>query len=68
MVRPDPAERDGLLADPRVFVPAYLGPSGWLGVTLDPDPDAVDWAEVAELFDASFRLTAPVRLVRELPT
>lgn len=68
MVRPDPAEREGLLADPRVFVPAYLGPSGWLGVTLDPDPDAVDWDEVAELVDASFRLTAPARLVRELPS
>lgn len=68
MVQPDPAEREGLLADPRVWVPAYLGPSGWLGLTLDTEPDAVDWAEVAELLDASFRLTAPARLVRELTT
>lgn len=68
MVRPDPAEREGLLADPRVFVPAYLGPSGWLGLTLDRDPDAVGWDEIAELVDASFRLTAPARLVRELRT
>ncbi len=42
----------------------YLGPSGWVGYDLDRD--AVDWAEVAELVDMSFRETAPVKLVREL--
>ena len=47
-------------------VPAYLGGAGWLGVDLDPDPAAVDWVEVGELLDASYRLTAPARLVREL--
>jgi hypothetical protein len=26
----------------------------------------VDWVEVGELLDASYRLTAPARLVREL--
>lgn len=68
MVQPDPVEREGLLADPRVFVPAYLGPSGWLAMILGREPDAVDWDEIAELLDASFRLTAPARLVRELRT
>ena len=29
-------------------------------------PEEVDWQEVAELVDASYRLTAPARLVREL--
>ncbi|MDC5697566.1 hypothetical protein OO014_09880 [Intrasporangium calvum] len=29
-------------------------------------PDRVDWSEIAELVDASYRLTAPARLVKEL--
>ena len=66
LVQPDPAERLALLDDPRVWVPAYLGPAGWLGLDLPPDPAAVDWVEVGELLDASYRLTAPARLVREL--
>ncbi len=43
--------------------PAYLGPSGWLGVDLD---EVEDWTEVGELLDASFRVTAPERLVAKL--
>lgn len=66
LVLPDEADRPPLLEDPRVWVPAYLGPSGWLGLDLGPDPTAVDWDEVAELLDASYRLTAPVRLVAAL--
>lgn len=66
LVLPDEADRPGLLEDPRTWVPAYLGPSGWLGVDLGPDPAAVDWDEVGELLDASYRLTAPARLVAEL--
>ena len=66
LVLPDEADRPALLEDPRVWVPAYLGPSGWLGLDLGPDPAAVDWAEVAELLDASYRLTAPPRLVAAL--
>jgi len=65
MVLLEPAERDALLAEERTFVPAYLGPSGWIGVQL-PEPDAAGWDEVAELLDASYRRTAPARLVREL--
>lgn len=63
IVLPDPDDRPALLEDDRTFVPAYLGPSGWVGVDLD---DATDWDEVAELLDASYRLTAPKRLVAEL--
>ena len=40
----------------------YLGPSGWLG--LDFGAAEVDWDEVGELVDASFRLTASARLIR----
>jgi predicted DNA-binding protein (MmcQ/YjbR family) len=63
VVLPDPGDRRALLEDGRAYVPAYLGPSGWIGVDLD---DATDWTEVAELLDASYRLTAPKRLVDRL--
>jgi predicted DNA-binding protein (MmcQ/YjbR family) len=63
VVRPDPDERAALLDDDRVYVPAYLGPSGWIGFDLDDD---TDWDEVAELLDASYRLTAPAKLVARL--
>ncbi len=63
MVRPDPDDEPALRQDPRFWVPAYLGPSGWLGVDLTAD---TDWQEVAELIDASYRVTAPRRLVKQL--
>jgi hypothetical protein len=64
LVMPDPAERDALMTDPRTFVPAYLGPSGWLG--LDIDRDALDVAEVSELIEESYRQTAGPRRVARL--
>jgi predicted DNA-binding protein (MmcQ/YjbR family) len=63
MVQPDESDRRALLEDPRTFVPAYLGPSGWVGIDLTDD---TDWTEITELLDASYRLTAPVRDVAEL--
>lgn len=63
MVVPDPGDRQALLEDPRTFVPAYLGPYGWIGIDLEK---ATDWTEIAELLDASFRLTAPKRTIAEL--
>ena len=60
---PEPAERPALLADPRFVVPGYEGAYGWLALDLR---DGVDWAEVGELVEASYRLTAPPRLVAEL--
>ena len=63
MVLPDPADRQALLEDERTFVPAYLGPYGWIGLDLD---EVTDWVEVAELLDASYRLTAPRKLIAEL--
>ena len=64
LVKVDESERRALEQDARFFHPAYLGPSGWLG--LDFTAGEVDWAEVAELLDASFRLVAPGRLIRVL--
>ncbi|MBF4161279.1 MmcQ/YjbR family DNA-binding protein [Nocardioides sp. CBS4Y-1] len=64
LVLPEEAERPALLEDERVFVPAYLGTTGWLG--LDLAGAATDWREVAELLDASYRRTAGVRRVARL--
>lgn len=63
VVQPDPSDRRSLLDEDRTYVPAYLGPSGWIGVDLDSD---TDWTEIAELLDASYRLTAPKRNITEL--
>lgn len=60
---PDAAERDALIDDDRFFIPAYVGPYGWLGVRLD---DATDWTEISELLDASFRQIAPKRAIAVL--
>jgi hypothetical protein len=47
-------------ADPvRFFVPPYVGHSGWIGVRLDVE---LDWDEVADLVEQSYRMTAPKRL------
>jgi predicted DNA-binding protein (MmcQ/YjbR family) len=56
-----PGEQQALVAaDPkRFFVPAYVGNRGWVGVHL---VGAVDWDEIAELVEESYRLTAPKRL------
>lgn len=58
LILPDTDERPALEQDERSFVPAYLGPSGWLGIDLDDD---TDWDEVAELLDASYRRTTTRR-------
>lgn len=60
---PDPVERPALEADERFWVPAYLGPSGWLGLDIDVRSD---FEEVSELLEDSFRITALKRLVAEL--
>jgi predicted DNA-binding protein (MmcQ/YjbR family) len=48
----------------RFYYPAYMGPSGWLG--LDLTVGDVEWDEVRELVDASYRLVAPRKLIKEL--
>jgi predicted DNA-binding protein (MmcQ/YjbR family) len=58
IVLPDDSDRRALLEDARTFVPAYLGPSGWIGIDLD---NRTDWSEIAELLDASYRRTASAR-------
>lgn len=59
----EPEDRLATLEDRRFFVPAYLGPSGWFGIDLS---DETEWREIAELIEASYRLTAPTKLIAEL--
>ena len=63
LVRLEPDERAAMLEEPAAFVPAYWGPSGWIGIDLTAESDL---AEIAELIESSYRVTAPARLVRLL--
>jgi predicted DNA-binding protein (MmcQ/YjbR family) len=49
----------------RFYLPAYIGPRGWVALRLDVGK--VDWSEVAELVMTSYRLVAPKTLTRTLP-
>ncbi|MDT5155011.1 MAG: hypothetical protein QOI01_6744 [Mycobacterium sp.] len=64
MIKVDGSDREALQRDGRFFYPAYVGVSGWLG--LDFTKAKVDWNEVRELVDASYRLVAPKRLIDQL--
>jgi predicted DNA-binding protein (MmcQ/YjbR family) len=64
LVKVDQSDRNALEHDARFYYPAYMGPSGWLG--LDLTAAKVDWDEVRELVDASFRMVAPRKLIKQL--
>lgn len=63
--KPEPAERPALLGDRRFSSPPYWGPSGWLA--LDLGAADVDWTEVAELVEGSYRQVALKRMIAALP-
>lgn len=44
----------------RFYLPAYIGPKGWVALRLDLGK--IDWDEVEELVRGSYRMTAPKRL------
>lgn len=44
----------------RYYLPAYIGPRGWVALRLDLCN--IDWSEVRELLLTSYLLTAPKRL------
>ncbi len=46
----------------KFYMPAYLGPRGWVGLRLDRR--TVDWNEVAELVRGSYEQAAPKRMLR----
>ncbi|HEY4749934.1 MAG TPA: MmcQ/YjbR family DNA-binding protein [Steroidobacteraceae bacterium] len=54
-VRSDPA---------RFYLPAYIGARGWFGMRLDREP--IDWHEVENILERSYRLIAPKRLAQTL--
>ena len=64
VVKVDPAELPALDEDDRFFVPMYAGTSPWRATDLAAD--GVDWAEITELIDASYRDVAGKRLIAEL--
>ena len=59
-----PGEDESLLRDTKkYYLPAYTR-KGWVGRRLDTP--RVNWTEVKELVEVSYRLLAPKRLVKEL--
>jgi len=64
VVKPDEDEARALADEERTYPPAYLAPSGWIGIDLDGA--GTDWAEIRELVEASYRMTAGRRHIAEL--
>ncbi len=62
--KPEPDEAPALAQDPRIYVPPYSGPGGWLA--LDLTAATVDWEEIAELVESSYRLVALKRMLKAL--
>jgi hypothetical protein len=62
--RPELAERPALLQDARFYVPPSFGPLGWLALDLSAAP--VDWREVTELVETSYRQVALNRMLKAL--
>ena len=48
----------------RFYLPAYIGPKGWVALRLDVGK--VDWEEVEELAKDSYRRVAPRRLAEQV--
>ena len=61
-----PGDNTALITgDPkRFYLPAYVGPRGWVGLRLDTG--RIDWDEVAELVTGSYLLTAPKTLASRI--
>lgn len=62
--RPEDADRPALVEDTRFYSPKYWGPSGWLALDFTAAP--VDWNEVAELLEGSYRQVANKRMLAKL--
>jgi hypothetical protein len=57
-----PGDNEALIAahPKKFYMPAYIGPRGWVALRLDIP--GVDWNEVSELIRGSYRLVAPQKL------
>jgi hypothetical protein len=61
---PPGVQQELIAAEPdRFYRPAYVGPSGWIGVRLDRK---VDWDEIEQIIEEAYRLKAPKTLVNQL--
>jgi predicted DNA-binding protein (MmcQ/YjbR family) len=63
--KPESDEYPALVDDPRIYVPPYFGPGGWLALDFTADRN-VDWDEIAELMDGSYRQVALKRMLKAL--
>jgi len=63
--KPEPDEYPALVEDPRVYVPPYFGPAGWLALDFTARKK-IDWTEVAELMEGSYRQVALKRMLKGL--
>jgi hypothetical protein len=60
-----PHQQDLIARDPEAYyVPAYLGPKGWVALRLDLP--RIDWGEVVDLVFNAYRLQAPRRLAEQV--
>jgi hypothetical protein len=61
-----PGENNALVeAHPwKFYLPAYVGPRGWIGLRLDLGK--IDWNEVRDLVTASYLQVAPKRLASQV--
>jgi predicted DNA-binding protein (MmcQ/YjbR family) len=65
--KPEADERPALLEDERFYVPPYFGPAGWLALDLTAGRKRkVDWDEVTELLEGSYRQVALKRMLAKL--
>ncbi|AUW58868.1 phosphoribosylglycinamide formyltransferase [Sphingobium sp. SCG-1] len=65
LVKTSGVEEQAMLIDrdPDLYYrPAYLGPSGWIGIRLDRGGN--DWEHIADWLQKSWRLSAPKRLTK----
>jgi predicted DNA-binding protein (MmcQ/YjbR family) len=63
--KPEPDEYPALVDDPRMYVPPYFGPGGWLALDFTA-AEKVDWGEITELMDGSYRQVALKRMLKAL--
>jgi len=64
ILQADDDERPALLEDPRFFLAPYWRGAPW--ISYDLDATLLDWQEVAELLDTSYRRVALKRMVKQL--
>jgi predicted DNA-binding protein (MmcQ/YjbR family) len=63
--KPTSEERLAYLQRPDFWSPPYWGPGGWLAVSIEGE-GGVDWTELTELIDSSYREVALARQIKQL--